>query len=57
VALLWGERDAFVGLFWTGQTAGPVDSRKFHRSMAALVLLVVVAQTVFILFYRLKISH
>jgi hypothetical protein len=57
VALLWRERGAFVGVFWATQAAEPVDSRKFHRWIAALVLLVVVAQTVFVLLYRLKLSH
>jgi hypothetical protein len=57
LVLLWRERDAFVGLFWIHQAAEPVGSLKFHRSMAALVVLVVIAQAVFCLLYWLKISN
>jgi hypothetical protein len=56
LALLWRDRAALVRLFWSQQAAEPVSSRKFHRSMAALVVLVVVAQVVFSVLYSLKIS-
>lgn len=48
LALLWRERGALVGLFWSQQAAEPVGSRRFHRSMAALVVLVVLAQVVLV---------
>jgi hypothetical protein len=51
-ALLWREREALLGLFWIKQGAGAPASRKFHRSMAALVVLIVIAQTVFIWWMR-----
>jgi hypothetical protein len=56
LALLWRARAALVRLFWSQQAAEPVSSRKFHRSMTALVVLVVVAQVVFSVLYSLKIS-
>jgi hypothetical protein len=56
LALLWRDRAALVELFWSQQAAEPVSSRKFHHSMAALVVLVVVAQVVFVVLYSLKIS-
>lgn len=57
LALLWRERGALVGFFWSHQAAEPVGSRKFHRSMAALVVLVVIAEAIFTLLYRIKISN
>ncbi len=57
LALLWQERSAFVGLFWSQQATEPVSSRSFHRSMATLVVLVVIAQAVFSLLYWLKTSN
>jgi hypothetical protein len=38
------------------QAAEPVGSLKFHYWIAAVVILVVIAQAVFCLLYRLKIS-
>ena len=56
LALLWRDRAALVVLFWSQQTAEPVSSRRFHRSMAAFVVLIVIAQVVFVMLYSLKIS-
>jgi hypothetical protein len=44
LALLWHDRDALVSLFWSDQKAEPARSRRFHRTMAALIVLLVVAQ-------------
>jgi hypothetical protein len=57
LALVWRERGPLLGLFWSRQAAEPVNSLKFHRSMAALVVLVVIAQAVFFLLYRLNVSN
>ena len=38
LAILWRERAGFVDMFWSRQTAEPVNSVEFHRSMAALVV-------------------
>jgi hypothetical protein len=46
--LLWREREPILNLFWKEQHAERPASRRFHHSMAALVILVVVAQMVFI---------
>jgi hypothetical protein len=47
LALLWHERGRLLDLFWTQQAPEPTTSRKFHRSMVALVVLLVTAQTIF----------
>ena len=47
MALLWRERGALLGLFWRQQNAEPTVSRMFHRSIAVLVVIIVVGQTVF----------
>jgi hypothetical protein len=46
--LLWREREALLNLFWKEQHADAPASRKFHRSMAALVVLIIIAQMVFV---------
>jgi uncharacterized membrane protein YphA (DoxX/SURF4 family) len=51
-ALLWRERCEIVGLFWGRQLMERERSRRFHRIMAALILLVVFAQTIFIVSMR-----
>jgi hypothetical protein len=56
LALLWRDRAALVALFWSQQAAEPASSRRFHRSMAAFVVLIVIAQVVFVMLYSLKIS-
>lgn len=56
LALLWRERGALVELFWSHQASEPASSRKFHRSMAALVVLVVIGEAIFTLLYRIRIS-
>lgn len=55
LALLWRERSALVGLLWDQQAAEPVSSRRFHHSIAAMIVLVVIA--LFSLDYWLKTSH
>jgi len=52
LAILWWERGEIVELFWSRQAAEAPDSRRFHRMLAALVVLIVLAQTVFIVFMR-----
>jgi len=52
LALLWDGRAALVGLFWTSQQAEPADSRKLHRSVAALIVLLVIAEAVFALHHQ-----
>ena len=52
LALLWRERLELVNLFWSRQCAEIDRSRRFHRTMAALILLIVFAQTVFIMWMR-----
>jgi hypothetical protein len=52
LALLWREREALLRLFWSQQLAQAATSQRFHRSMAALVVLIVIAQTVFIWWMR-----
>jgi hypothetical protein len=52
LALLWHERDVLRSLFWTKQGPEAPTSRTFHRSMAALIVLIVIAQTVFIFYMR-----
>jgi hypothetical protein len=47
LTLLWHQRDGLLDLFWTQQAPEPTNSRKFHRSMVALVVLLVTAQTIF----------
>jgi hypothetical protein len=52
LALLWQERVALLHLFWSQQGAEAPASRGFHRSMAALVVVIVIAQTAFIWYMR-----
>jgi uncharacterized membrane protein YphA (DoxX/SURF4 family) len=52
LALLWRERREIVGLFWSRQPTEADRSRRFHRVMAALILLIVFAQTIFIVSMR-----
>ena len=52
LALLWRERREIVNLFWSRQPAEADSSRRFHRTVAALILLIVFAQTVFIVWMR-----
>jgi hypothetical protein len=51
IALLWRESGAFLALLWKEQSAEPVGSRTLHRSIAVLIVLIVVAQTVFGILY------
>jgi len=52
LALLWRGRVALVGCFWSFQEAEPTNSRKFHRTVAALIVLLVIAEIAFGLFVR-----
>jgi hypothetical protein len=52
LALLWRERREIVNLLWSRQPAEADRSRRFHRTMAALILLIVFAQTIFIVWMR-----
>jgi hypothetical protein len=52
LALLWRERGEIVSLFWSHQAREAAGSRRFHRIVAVVVVLVVLAQTVFIVAMR-----
>ncbi len=52
LALLWRERGGIVSLFWSHQASEAAGSQRFHRTVAAVVVLVVLAQTVFIVAMR-----
>lgn len=52
LALLWRDRAALVGCFWSGQEAEPANSRKFHRFVAVLIVLLVIAEIVYGLLLR-----
>jgi hypothetical protein len=52
LALLWRDRAALVGCFWSCQEAEPTNSRRFHRSVAVLIVLLVIAEIVFGLLLR-----
>ena len=49
LALLWNDRLALAGLYWNHQPVEPANSRRFHRSVAALVFLLAIAEAVFFL--------
>jgi len=42
LAVLWHSRPALVGVFWTDQASEPESVRRYHRIMAALVVLLVI---------------
>ncbi len=42
LAILWRSRHALVGVFWTDQAGEPTKVRRYHRTIAALVVLLVV---------------
>jgi len=44
VSLLWRDREAIVSLFWSHQAAEPANSRTFHRMIATLIVVLVIAQ-------------
>jgi hypothetical protein len=46
LTILWRERGGLVALFWTQQEREPASSLRLHWSLAALVILVAVAQIV-----------
>lgn len=52
VALLWRDRAALAGCFWSCQEAEPTNSRRLHRSVAVLIVLLVIAEIVFGLLLR-----
>jgi hypothetical protein len=42
LAVLWHGRRALVGVFWTDQAGEPANARRYHRIVAALVVLLVI---------------
>ena len=42
VAVLWHDRHALMGVFWTDQAAEPTNVRRYYRVTAALVVLLVI---------------
>jgi len=42
LAVLWHQRHALVGVFWTDQAGEPGSVRRYHRITAALVVLLVI---------------
>ncbi len=42
VAILWRDRHALLGVFWTGQASEPAELRRRHRMIAAAVVLSVI---------------
>lgn len=47
VAILWHDRHALLGVFWTHQAAEPAELRRRHQMIAAAVVLsVIVLMTV-----------
>jgi hypothetical protein len=42
LAVLWHSRQALVCVFWTDQAGEPASVRRYHRTIAALVVLLVV---------------
>ncbi|HEY2392941.1 MAG TPA: hypothetical protein VGK22_17320 [Candidatus Angelobacter sp.] len=42
LAILWHHRHALVGVFWTDQASEPATVRRYHRGIAALVVLLVI---------------
>jgi hypothetical protein len=54
LALLWHNRGALVSLFWSDQAVEPVRSRRFHRLIGALVVLLVVVQMVLAIYLRYR---
>jgi|SRR5579864_1117455 len=43
LAVLWHQRHALVGVFWTDQAGEPASVRRYHRTIAALVVLLVIS--------------
>jgi hypothetical protein len=43
LAVLWHSRHALVGVFWTDQAGEPASARRYHRTLAALVVLLVIS--------------
>jgi len=42
LAVLWRDRHALVGVFWTDQAAEPVNVRRYYRMIAVLLVLLVI---------------
>jgi hypothetical protein len=42
VAILWHDRHALLGVFWTSQASEPAELRRRHRMIAAAVVLSVI---------------
>jgi hypothetical protein len=43
LAVLWHSRQALVGVFWADQAGEPASVRRYHRTIAALVVLLVIS--------------
>ena len=43
LAILWHSRHALVGVFWTEQAGEPASVRRYHRTIAAMVVLLVIS--------------
>lgn len=42
LAVLWPNRQALVGVFWTQQASEPANVRRYHRVIAAVVVLLAI---------------
>jgi hypothetical protein len=42
LAVLWHHRHALVGVFWSDQEGEPASVRRYYRTLAALVVLLVI---------------
>jgi len=42
LAVLWHQRDALAGVFWTDQANEPANLRRYYRIIAALVVMLVI---------------
>lgn len=42
LAVLWHNRQALVGVFWTQQASEPASARRYYRVLAAVVILLVI---------------
>jgi len=42
LAVLWHQRHALMGVFWTDQAGEPASVRRYHRTIAALVVLLMI---------------
>jgi hypothetical protein len=52
LAVFWHHRHALVGVFWTDQAGEPTSMRRYHRTIAALVVLLVITLMGFGLWFQ-----